>query len=155
MRDTFARGDSMFRRLGALAVILCCAALMAACGDDGNTDKATVSEYKITLGKGNIKAGKVKFTAENVGTSTHEFVVVRGSDPAKLPTKADGSVDEDKIPASDQIGEMEDIASKTTKSNTFDLTPGQYVVFCNVVSEDTPPISHFAEGMHTLLTVTP
>ena len=145
----------MVRRLGVFGVVLCCAAVMAACGDDGNTDEASVSEYSITLGKGNIKAGKVKFTAENVGTSTHEFVVVRADDPAKLPTKADGSVDEDKIPAGDQIGEMEDIASKATKSNTFDLTPGRYVVFCNVVSEDTPPISHFAKGMRTLLTVSP
>jgi hypothetical protein len=146
----------MIRKLGVLPLALCCAAIMPACGDDdGNTDKATVTEYSISLGKGNIKAGKVKFTAENVGTSTHEFVVVRGDDPAKLPTKADGSVDEDKIPPSNQVGEMEDIASKTTKSNTFDLTPGQYVVFCNVVTEDTPPISHFAKGMHTKLTVSP
>jgi uncharacterized cupredoxin-like copper-binding protein len=138
------------------ALVLACAVLIPACSDDDeNTDKATLTEYKIELGDGQVKAGEVKFTAENSGGVTHEFVVVRADDAASLPTNADGSVNEDAIPEDDQIGEMEDIEVGAEKSNTFDLEPGHYVVFCNVVTDDDPPVSHFAEGMHAQLTVTP
>jgi hypothetical protein len=62
-------------------------------------------------------------------------------------------VDEDKIPEPDQMGEIEDIAVKTDKSKTFDLEPGDYVAFCNVVTDEEPPISHFDEGMSAQLSV--
>jgi hypothetical protein len=81
-------------------------------------------------------------------------VIVRADDPASLPTKPDGSVDEDKIDPSDQIGEIEDIEQGAKVSKTFDLDPGSYVLFCNVVQDDVnPPISHFAKGMSTSFNV--
>ena len=84
----------------------------------------------------------------------HEFVVVRAADAESLPTAADGAVDEEQIEAADQIGEIEDIEPKAKESVTFDLDPGDYVLFCNVVDDETdPPISHFQKGMSAQFTV--
>src|SRR4051794_16161371 len=66
-----------------------------------------------------VADGKVTFKVKNIGTTTHEFVVVRlDSIGGTLPTKADGSVDEDAIDESNQIGELEDINKKKEKSLT-------------------------------------
>ena len=73
---------------------------------------------------------------KNIGTDTHEFVVVRTQPGAELPTAEDGSVDEDAIPTADQIGELEDIKPKKVKSLTKTLDSGDYVLFCNVVEEN-------------------
>jgi len=48
----------------------------------------------------------VQITATNHGHETHELVIVRASDAASLPTKADGSVDEDRIQDTDKAGEI-------------------------------------------------
>ena len=66
-------------------------------------------------------------------------VVVRASDAAGLPTQTDGSVDEEGIDEADAIGEIEDIESNAKKSVTFDLEPGEYVFFCNVVQRRLGP----------------
>jgi hypothetical protein len=113
--------------------------------------KVRLIEFEIQPALDYIAKGKTKFVLKNAGTETHEFVVVRGDDPAALPTAADGSVDEDKIPAADQVGEVEDIKKKTTKSKVFKLSPDSYILFCNLVDEeeDGSTVSHFAEGMYT------
>jgi hypothetical protein len=79
--------------------------------------------------------------------------IVRGADPAALPTKADGSVDEEQIPKSDEVGELENIKKGKTKSKTFKLSAGSYILFCNTVDteEDGTVVSHFARGMHTTI----
>jgi hypothetical protein len=105
--------------------------------------------------------------------------IVRAESSAGLPMKSDGSVDEDKIPASDKIGEIEKVAGRSQKTQTFDLTSGTYVAFCNLVdtmSSDTTMMGsdttmmngtsspmggmdsgtghvHFAKGMHVTFTV--
>jgi uncharacterized cupredoxin-like copper-binding protein len=102
------------------------------------------------------KTGSVEFNVKNDGTLTHEFVVVRGNDYAALPTAANGSVDEEKIAPADQVGEIEDIEAGQSKSATFDLSAGSYLLFCNVVEKATggaAPVSHFNKGMHAPLTV--
>ena len=51
------------------------------------------------------------------------------------------------------MGEIEDVKPKKKKSKTFKLSPGTYIVFCNIVEEeeDGTIVSHFAKGMHTVL----
>jgi hypothetical protein len=123
-----------------------------------DTPKVSVvlSEFVLQRKPKTAAPGKVQFVLKNVGTETHEFVVVRGSDPFALPTDADGAVDEAQIPTTDQIGEVEDIASKKTAKKTFTLKAGKYIMFCNIV-EDDPDTgeteSHFAEGMVSTFTV--
>jgi uncharacterized cupredoxin-like copper-binding protein len=115
--------------------------------------KLTLTEYQITSALQYIAKGKSTFVAKNTGTVKHEVVVVRGNDPASLPTKPDGSVDEDQIPKSNKVGETGNVKAGKTKSKTFKLPTGSYILFCNII--DTQPdgsqISHFAKGMYTTI----
>jgi len=52
-----------------------------------------------------------------------------------MPTDADGAVDEEQLESGQAQGEVEDVEKGTTKSVELDLTPGRYVVFCNIVEE--------------------
>jgi hypothetical protein len=146
------------RSLFTLSVLLGGLVLVgAACGDSessGSETEVKLTDYAMSVDPGSVEAGDVKFTVVNDGEVTHEFVVVRADAASSLPTKNDDSVDEDKIAASDQQGEIEDIAAGETKSATMSLDAGSYVLFCNVV-EGTGPnaISHFAEGMTATLDV--
>lgn len=117
--------------------------------------KVLLSEWIVKPKPKKVAAGKVKFVANNAGAETHELVVVRGDDPEALPTDADGAVDEAQLAETDIIGEIEDIESKKTKKATFKLTPGKYILFCNIVEEEATgeKESHFAEGMVNTITV--
>ena len=110
-------------------------------------------EYDIRRSPAFVAEGKVTFKVKNIGTAKHEFVVVRLESPdATLPTKADGSVDEDAIDESNQVGELEDINKKQEKSLTKKLDAGEYEIFCNIVEEvDGTTVSHHARGMHASL----
>lgn len=118
------------------------------------TVKTKLREFKVTPTPKVAKAGDVKFSVTNKGGVDHELVIVRG-EASSLPLATDGSVDEDEIPATDAIGEVEDVEPKKTKKLTAEgLTPGTYTLFCNVVqSEDGTTLAHFAEGMYTTFTV--
>ena len=113
-----------------------------------------LSEFVIKPELKAVAAGKVTFKVKNVGTEKHEMVVVRVTDGAQLPTKADGSVDEAAIPETDKFGEVEKVKPKKTKNLTVKLPLGDYVLFCNVVDheKDGTTVSHYAEGMHTTFT---
>jgi hypothetical protein len=115
--------------------------------------KVRLIEFEVQPALDFIAKGKSKFVLKNAGTETHEFVVVRGDDPAALPTATDGAVDESKIAKADEVGEVEDIKKGKTKSKVFKLSPGSYILFCNIVDEeeDGSTVSHFAEGMYTTI----
>jgi len=115
--------------------------------------KVRLIEFEVQPALDYIAKGKSKFVLKNAGTETHEFVMVRGDDVAALPTAADGSVDESQIPKADEVGEVEDIKAGKSKSKAFKLSPGSYILFCNLVDEeeDGTTVSHFAEGMHTTI----
>src|SRR5204863_1070035 len=81
-----------------------------------------------------VAAGKVTFTARNIGTMKHELVVVKVPQAdSVLPTKADGSVDEDAIPEADKMGEVENVKPKRSGKLTKNLAPENYVLSCNIV----------------------
>ena len=115
--------------------------------------KVRLIEFKVKPARDYVAKGKTKFALKNAGTEVHEFVVVRGDDAAALPTDTDGAVDESQIAKKDQIGEVEDIKKGKTVSKIFRLKPGSYVLFCNIVDEeeDGTIVSHFKEGMHTVI----
>jgi uncharacterized cupredoxin-like copper-binding protein len=97
-------------------------------------------------------AGPIRFSVRNQGKEVHEFVVVRSKlDPGKLPTKADGSVDEDKV---DHLAEVEDLKPKKKETLKIDLAPGSYVLMCNRVETDKGKTeAHYKLGMRTRFTV--
>jgi uncharacterized cupredoxin-like copper-binding protein len=145
-------------RLRAIAVsVVLTAGVVAGCG--GGSDATSVdvglTEFSVTPDPVEVDAGETELTADNIGGETHEMVVVRAASAADLPTDTDGAVDEDKIAKADQIGEIEDVEPGTERSVTFDLDAGDYVIFCNVVDDesDGTKLSHFAEGMHESFTV--
>jgi N12 class adenine-specific DNA methylase len=148
----------MKTRAAIAALALGLAFVVNACGGGGSSAdvKASLKEFSVTLDPREHKAGSISIDADNTGSIQHEFVVVKAKDAAALPLNADGSVDEDKIAKADQLGEMEDIAAGKSKSHTFKLPAGDYVMFCNVVNEkkDAPPVVHFKEGMHETFTAT-
>ncbi len=113
-----------------------------------------LTEFAITLDKTSVPAGLVKFEVVNDGAEPHEIAIVRGEDPAALPVTADGAVDDAAI-GDALIGEIEPFASGRECAGTFNLTPGTYVILCNIVEEeDGEQESHFKEGMLTTITVT-
>ena len=127
----------------------------AACGGGGGKNvNVELSEYTVKPDPTTTKAGTIKFTGQNKGGSTHEMVVVKAGDAAALPTDADGAVDEEQLEKGQAQGEVEDVATGTSKSVELKLTPGRYVVFCNVVEDvDGTKVSHFKKGMHSIVTV--
>jgi len=115
--------------------------------------KVQLIEFQVTPALQYVAKGKINFVVKNAGTEKHEFAIVRGDNPAALPTKADGSVDESQIAKRDKVGELENLKKGKTKSKTFKLSAGSYILFCNTVDreEDGTIVSHFARGMYTTI----
>jgi hypothetical protein len=156
--------------------IIGAALVLAACGTSKNGSSSAsssentfvVSEFTISPPTNVLHAGNVLVTADNVGGEVHELVIIRAAGVAALSKKADGSVDENKIPETDKVGEIDAVAARSRKSARFDLTAGRYVAFCNLIdsmmgssssmmhgSEMEPATGHvhFAQGMHLTFTV--
>jgi uncharacterized cupredoxin-like copper-binding protein len=149
-----------------LALVAIAAILIAGCGGGDDTTTTTENEsataapgggatLEIKMGdfffapsNATAQAGATTIEAPNEGSVEHELVLFKTNmDPAKLPTEASGGVDEEKM---DQIaeegGEVPDVEAGETKSGKFHLTPGKYVMFCNLPG-------HYAQGMYGTLTV--
>jgi uncharacterized cupredoxin-like copper-binding protein len=114
---------------------------------------ATLTEYKITLDADSAPAGAVMFDVENIGGTDHELMIHKMEAGMPLPTKADGSVDEEASGVA-MVAEVE-VPAGESKELTAQLEPGDYVLLCNVVQETNgETVSHYAEGMHVEFTVT-
>ncbi len=108
------------------------------------------------------EGGNVTIKADNTGVITHELVLVRAPSIASLPLvttpggeRAVGAVDEAAISETDTIGETGDVKPGKTVTKTFKLTPGTYVMFCNIDDKnaDGTVTNHFVHGMTAVLTV--
>lgn len=123
----------------------------AAAGGGGASATLTIKmgDYSFSPKDATAKAGKTKIEAPNEGSVEHELVLFRTNmNPAKLPTEANGDVDEEKLDeVAEEAGEIADVEPGETKSEEFNLKPGKYVMFCNIPG-------HYAQGMYGTLTVT-
>lgn len=99
---------------------------------------STLGEYWIHPSMTNVRAGKVEFTAKNVGQVTHELMVER------MPVKMDGPGQPNEDAA---LGMIQDMAPGASGKMALNLKPGMYMLFCNITG-------HFAAGQHTMLRVT-
>lgn len=146
-----------------LVVAAIAAVVVVGCGDgdDGGdegtttgTDTGTAGTVTIKMGDfffdpkdATAEAGSVTISAPNEGQVEHELMLLKTNiDPAELPTASDGGVEEKLHEAAEENGEIADVEPGETKSVTFDLTPGKYVMFC-----DLP--AHYAQGMYGSVTV--
>lgn len=162
--------------LTLLAVIAMAAIPITGCGDDDSTTSTTETTeaqeenesgaatteggggatLEIKMGdfyfepkSATAQAGPTTIEAPNEGSVEHELVLFKtDANPADLPTDAEGNVDESKLEqeGAEEEGEIEDVEPGETKSAEFDLTPGKYVMVCNVPG-------HYAQGMYGTLTV--
>ncbi len=153
---------------GVMASVVIAGVLLAGCGGDDETTTptggATESEaaggtggkaVEIKMGEfyfepqnATAEAGQTTIEAPNKGSVEHELVLFKTSkNPANLPTEGNGDVDEEKLgKEAEEIGEIADVEAGETKSEEFDLTPGKYVMFCNLPG-------HYAQGMYGRVTV--
>lgn len=114
----------------------------------------TLDEWLVQTAE-RVAAGHVTFTAQNLGEEPHELVIARAAgDPGALPTDEQGAVDEEKLPPGARVGEIEAFPSGTSCQGTFELPPGDYVLFCNIVEQHGGEQHvHYQLGMRTNLTV--
>ena len=116
------------------------------------TVDATLDEYSIELASAEVAAGAIGFSAENAGDEDHEIVIARAA-PEDI-TVVDGAPDEAAL-GDALIGEIEAFPAGGTCEGTFELTAGDYVLFCALVEEEADGTieSHYEEGMVTTFTV--
>jgi hypothetical protein len=138
----------------ALAVLL---ALSFACGDsgEGGTVQVTMTDDSLTLEPTSVPKGPIEFDIKNDGKEQHSLLIIETSIPAdQLPTKDDGSLDDD-APDIDVKHEVEEIDDGDDTGRTYDLDPGTYVLISNKVRErEGQEVADYSEGMYATLTVT-
>jgi uncharacterized cupredoxin-like copper-binding protein len=136
-------------------------AKVAAGGVVPSATTVTLQEYTMTPHAAALKAGTVRLNVNNVGSITHELVLVRAPSVSALPIvqtatkdRAVGDVNEEAIPNSAKMGETGDIKPGQTVVKTFKLTPGAYVMFCNIdnTNPDGTVLNHFHQGMAATIT---
>jgi uncharacterized cupredoxin-like copper-binding protein len=104
-----------------------------------------LSNFRMTPALNVAPAGRVTISARNVGTVEHELIVARvDSDSENLAAKGD-RVDEDGLGAR-VLGEISELKPTAAGAKTFDLKPGNYILFCNLPG-------HFKLGMFGRLSV--
>ncbi len=114
---------------------------LAGCGGGsggGTPVAATVNQSSLSATPAAVKSGKTTFNVTNAGTEQHEFVVLKtDTTQDKLTPGADGGVSED-----GKLGEVNPFSPKATKTLTLNLTPGNYIMLCNLPG-------HYQRGIHT------
>ena len=120
-----------------------------------STVNVQLNEFAIVLDTNTAPAGKIAFVATDTGEEPHELVILHGG-PNNLPTDKDGALDEKKLPGGTLVGEIEPFPVGETCDGTFDMSPGEYTLLCNIVEteENGKHESHLKEGMLTTFTVT-
>jgi hypothetical protein len=119
------------------------------------TVQVRLDEWTITPAPATSEAGRIHFELGNVGEDPHELVIVKTDDPDALPTGSDGAVEQERLPDGAFIGEVEPFPAGGTCRGTFDLKPGRYALFCNIVETENGTVeSHYREGMRAPFTVT-
>ena len=120
----------------------------------GTTIDVTLQEWSVNPSPASAPAGEVTFTVTNDGPEDiHEFVVLKTDlDPGDLPTDDHGAVTEDGE-GIEVVDEIEDIPVGEAQELTVTLEAGNYVLLCNIYSEDEDE-AHYQLGMRTAFEVT-
>jgi uncharacterized cupredoxin-like copper-binding protein len=139
-------GAKFARSVLSAAVLLPLVLLPVACGGAATpvpTEQTVVvelEEWNVTPDKSSVAAGTVTFEAKNIGTIPHELVVLKTDLPADSLVVEEAVVNEDA--SGETIGEIEEdeLGPGQSSSASLDLTPGKYVLFCNIPA-------HYQSGM--------
>jgi uncharacterized cupredoxin-like copper-binding protein len=108
----------------------------------------------LTADRPTVSSGKVSFLVSNIGSVTHELIVLpldvstlAGSRPVGGDARVDESRSLGEASASCARGEGDGIEPGTSGWVTLTLRPGRYELLCNLAG-------HYEAGMYTQLTVT-
>jgi uncharacterized cupredoxin-like copper-binding protein len=85
-----------------------------------------VDEFSVFPGTQGAPKGKVRFVVTNIGTLTHEFVVLKTAKPAGNLLKGK-EADE-----SGAVGEIGGIPAGQARTLTLKLSRGHYALICNL-----------------------
>ena len=113
-----------------------------------NSLTVKMGDFSFTPSAPTVKAGPLKITTPNDGQVEHELVLLKtDQNAASLPVHGN-EVDEEGLESKgvENAGEIEEVGAGQTKSNDFKLTPGKYVMICNVPG-------HYKLGMYGTITV--
>jgi uncharacterized cupredoxin-like copper-binding protein len=130
----------------AIAALLAAGCSHGSAADSRAAAPIRVSErdFKISA-PGQVRAGDVRLLVHNRGPVAHELIVVKAGS-APLPLRADGlTVDEDAVEPRTAVA-LEPAAAGERNQLSAHLTPGRYVLFCNMTG-------HYLGGMRTELVV--
>jgi hypothetical protein len=138
------------------------ALVAAACGGGGDSTprsrvQATFSEWEIVVEPATVQAGEVTFDLNNTGEVAHNLIIVKSDlPPAELPV-TDGAVDTARLNLVGNAGPIErGPATEDAEGYTVTLSPGKYVLFCDIVSRVGVEVeSHYRNGMYTSFLVQP
>jgi uncharacterized cupredoxin-like copper-binding protein len=130
------QGNQPQRRRRGPLVWAAALVVLSSCSSSGrdaswSTVGITLKDFSIHTSALTVKPGGVAFDIYNKGPATHEFVVARTDlRDDQLPIAADGlNIDEDALAL---IGEISDVHVWTNYTLELRLSPGRYVLFCNL-----------------------
>lgn len=118
-----------------------------------STVRVTLGEWSVVTNVDEVPAGTVTFELSNAGPDrAHEFVVLRTDvPPDDLPTDLDAAVIET-TDGVERVGKTEAIPVGETAQLTVTLSPGRYVLLCNI-NDAVEEESHYQFGMRAGFTV--
>jgi uncharacterized cupredoxin-like copper-binding protein len=103
-------------------------------------------EFHMKPDIASVPAGKVTFVVVNQGKVDHEMVLLKTDKaPDKLVVQS-GASKIDEAASGENLGEVE-VEAGETNAGTFELTPGKYVLICNIVD-------HYKAAMYSAFEVT-
>ena len=106
-----------------------------------------LKDFKVREDVAVVPAGTVRFRILNQGPTSHEVNVVRTDHaPEKLPLQRDGLTVDEEADGMKFLDDAEGLDIDDRQSLVLDLTPGHYVLYCNLEG-------HYLGGMHAALTV--
>jgi uncharacterized cupredoxin-like copper-binding protein len=105
-------------------------------------------DFGLTVSSASIPPGTVTLHIENRGPSTHELNVDETTAVANgLPLRPNGLQVDEESAQLHPVDSVSDVRVGTSRDLTVHLTPGHYVLFCNLEG-------HYLGGMHIALDVT-
>ena len=106
-----------------------------------------LDDFRVLPDTSVVPAGTVSFRILNKGPTTHEVIVVRTDRASdKLPLQRDGLTVDEEGEGIELLEEVEGLDIDDRRTLVLDLTPGNYVLYCNLEG-------HYLGGMHEALTV--
>ena len=127
----------------ALSLFVAACAGPAAEAPAGSQVVVEMTDYKLSVNVPSVKAGTIKIGVRNLAAMEHSFEVLKTDLPHdKIPVDGASA----KAKEDGKVGGIASIPAGKSAAVTIDLTPGKYVLICNVAG-------HYGLGMHVGFTV--